>query len=602
MNPHSSAGAVDESEDEARVRFAERLWPDLSPERIVYEDDDLIVIDKPAGVPCQAPDPSQAVDLPARLRRFLSQRRGVPLEQVYIGTHQRLDQATSGLLLYSLHPRANKALASQFEGRRVDKQYLAAVQGRLPRRGERLLHWLVPDGAGRMRTVGAGARSPGHPHAKQASSEIVSTRERGGRALLGVRIETGRTHQVRVQLAAIGAPVAGDPLYGGAPAFRMLLHSQRLAFDHPRDGRRIALETAAPLEFDDWLAHGPRPAYRDPALLARALEHACERRFELGRALAAGTTSAFRLLHEDADGVPSFGVDVYGSRLVLRVRDEVAPADESALLAGLARLGARATYIKRHPKQANELANEAVERIAPSRPVLGDAAPDALIVHEDGVPFEVRLHDGLRTGLFLDQRDNRKRVAELASGQRVLNLFAYTGSFSVSALAGGARSVTTVDVSRAALAWAERNVARVGATSRHRVLAEDAFVALSQLAARGERFDLVIVDPPSYSTSKRGRFRVTKDYVTLCRAALRVLDAGGVLLACVNHHGLSQLALRRFVREAASAERVQLESLRDAPVPADFPAGGRSESPTKSVFARVTAPAAGGRAPDVHGR
>jgi 23S rRNA (cytosine1962-C5)-methyltransferase len=422
-------------------------------------------------------------------------------------------------------------------------------------------------------------------------------RERGGRALLGVRIETGRTHQVRVQLAAIGAPVAGDTLYGGPPAFRLLLHSQRLAFEHPRDGRRIALEAAAPLEFDDWLAHGARPAYRDPALLSRVLEHACEHRFELGRALAAGTISAFRLLHEDADGVPSFGVDVYGSRLVVRVRDEVEAEDEAAFLAGLARLGARAAYIKRHPKQANELANEAVERIAPVQPVLGDEAPPELIVHEHGVPFEVRLHDGLRTGLFLDQRDNRKRVAELAKGQRVLNLFAYTGSFSVSALAGGAQSVTTVDVSRAALAWAERNVARIGASARHTVLAEDAFVALSQLAARGERFDLVIVDPPSYSTSKRGRFRVTKDYVSLCRAALRVLEAGGVLLACVNHHGLSQLALRRFVREAADAERVQLDSIRDAPCPVDFPSGGRGESPTKSVFARVTAGTGRARVP-----
>ena len=149
-----------------------------------------------------------------------------------------------------------------------------------------------------------------------------------------------------------------------------------------------------------------------------------------------------------------------GEHLVLRIVDDVAEPDVDALLDALAELGFAGIYLKRHPKQASDMVDPRDERVAPALPVRGEPAPEVFEVHEQGVPFEVRLHDGLRTGLFLDQRDNRRRIRELASGKRVLNLFAYTGSFSVAALAGGAVSAVSVDVSQAALRWAERNAAR----------------------------------------------------------------------------------------------------------------------------------------------
>jgi 23S rRNA (cytosine1962-C5)-methyltransferase len=189
--------------------------------------------------------------------------------------------------------------------------------------------------------------------------------------------------------------------------------------------------------------------------------------------------------------------------------------------------------------------------------------------------------------LFLDQRDNRQRVRTVATGQSVLNLFAYTGSFSVAALAGGASAVTSVDLSRTALEWAARNAARIGAGERHRVIADDAFDVLARMHARGERFDLVIVDPPSYSTSKRGRFQVTKDYSDLCRAALLVLNDGGTLVGCLNHHGVSQVMLRRFVQEAAGLAGVFIEQLRDVGPQRDFPCRVGDEPSMKSVWCRV---------------
>jgi 23S rRNA (cytosine1962-C5)-methyltransferase len=557
--------------------WGERAFADLDPARILFEDEDLIVLDKPAGVPCQAPDAARPDDLPLRLRRMLAARRGVNAEDVYLGTHQRLDQDSSGAILYTLRPEANRALAEQFQQRSVEKRYLAAVSGKPPAPGQRLEQRLSRI-AGRMRVADSGTL---------AISRVLDVSTRAGRSLVRLAIDTGRTHQIRAQLAAYGCPLLGDALYDGAPAFRVYLHAERLGFAHPRDGRRLEISAAPPPEFSDYLEHGVRPAFAEPALLASAIDHACQRRFALGRALLAGDTSVFRLLHEAADGVPGCGVDVYDRWLVVREVAEVGSDDERALLRGLEGLGVAGAYLKRHPRQANELTQGLDERVAPSSPVFGDAAPDSLEVRENTLPFEVRLHDGLRTGLFLDQRDNRRRVAELANGKRVLNLFAYTGSFSVAALASGAAFVTTVDVSRAALAWAERNVMRIGAAERHRTLARDAFEALEISAAHGERFDMIIVDPPSYATTKRGRFRVTKDYVDLCRAAFGVLSMNGVLLACLNHHGVSQAGLRRFVHSAAEAAGVSLRTLTDLPTQCDFPLVAGADAPAKSVLAWI---------------
>lgn len=556
----------------------------LPEECVLYRDDALIAIDKPAGIPCQAPDASQPEDIPGLLKERLARERGVPLAEVYLGTHQRLDQDTSGVLLYTLTREANVALAEQFQSRSLDKHYLAAVSGRPPAPGSVLEHWVVPDADGGMR-VGR-AREP---RAKQARTRVLSVERHGERSLLELAIETGRTHQIRVQLAAVGCPVAGDRLYGGAPALRLLLHARRLRLQHPVGGAPLQLEAACPLELLRWVEAPQRSIFQDEALLSRGLQLAAARRVGLMRAYAAGQTNVFRLIHADGDGFPDTYLDVYDRHLVLRVDGDDRAADERALLAALARLGFAGAYLKRHPRQANQIVDPRSDQFAPRAPVLGSAAPDVFQVREHGVSYEVRLADGLRTGLFLDQRDNRALVLGLARDKRVLNLFGYTGSFSVAALIGGAAHATTVDTSRAALEWAERNVTRIGAGDRHTSLAEDAFVALRALAARAERFDCVILDPPSYSTSKHGRFRVVKDYPALCAATLRVVAPGGVLIACVNHHGLSRDTLRRFVRSAAREAACAIESLRDLPAQRDFPSSPGAEPDMKSVIVRIAA-------------
>jgi 23S rRNA (cytosine1962-C5)-methyltransferase len=544
---------------------------DLPAQAIVYRDAQLIAVDKPAGIPSQTPDASQPDDLVSLLKRRLEQ-------DAYIGTHQRLDQDTSGVVLYSLDRAANASLSEQFRGRSIEKRYLAAVSGRPPPPGTLLEHHLLPAQAGKVQVGRAKERG-----AKLARTRILEVERRGERSLLTLAIETGRTHQVRVQLAAAGCPVVGDPLYGGAPAFRLMLHAERLRLQHPTTGEPLEISAPAPYEFHAELDQ----VFADAQLLQRCIAVAASRRVSLLRTYERGDTTAFRLLHGEADGLPDVYIDVYDRWLVVRVDGDDRAADEHSLLEALKPLGFAGAYVKRHPRQANELVDPKAQQFAPSEPLFGEPAPSPLVVYERATPYETQLGEGLRTGLFLDQRDNRALVHELARDKRVLNLFGYTGSFSVAALVAGASVAVTVDVSRAALAWAHRNAARVGGADRHRAMAQDAFLALRSLQVNQDPFDVIVLDPPSYSTSKRGRFRVVKDYPALCAATLRVLAPGGVLIACVNHHGLSRADLRRFIHAAGREAGVAFESVRDMPSQRDFPVSGEGEPAMKSIIVRL---------------
>lgn len=561
---------------------------DLPQRAVLHQDDAIVVVDKPAGIPCQSPDATQPEDLPSLLRRRLARERGVPAAELYLGTHQRLDQDTSGVLVYSAAKVANASLAEQFAARSVEKLYLAAVSGRPPAPGTLLSDYVAPAEGGLMRVVPGSARG-----AKQARTRVLGVRSEGGRSLLTLQIETGRTHQIRLQLAAAGCPIAGDPWYGGAPALRLLLHAARLGLQHPTRGERMTFESPAPPEFECFL-RGTTDPFADPQLLQRALALAAHKRVGLLPSVEAAETDSFRWLHGAADGVPDVYIDVYDRQLVVRVDGDERQQHERQLAAVLEPFGFAGAQLKRHPRQANVLVDPNDDAVAPRAPLFGGPAPDTGIVKEHGMPFEVHLAEGLRSGLFLDQRDNRARLRELSKGKRVLNLFGYTGSFSVAALLGGAAWVLTVDVSRAALEWAGRNVERIGCSERHRSLAEDVFVALRGFASKGQRFDCIVLDPPSYSTTKRGRFRAAKDYASLCEAALAVMDDEGVLLACLNHQGMSRAQLRRDVQRGALAAGLRIVSLQDQPVQRDFPASHGEEPAMKSVIARLS------RSPRMH--
>ncbi|EYF00201.1 class I SAM-dependent methyltransferase [Chondromyces apiculatus] len=621
------------------------LWPHWRPAWVLHEDADLLVVNKPAGISTHAPEPERSDDAWSRLRAFLEETRGEA--DAYLGIHQRLDRDTSGVLLFTRRREANPAVARQFEGRSVEKTYLAVVEGLEGRSLPAVLrHRLVPGEDGAMRALpleaaptrgkGGGGREVqgrevqgrerqgrggqgreasereargGARQGRGAPGQEAVTRcrvleKRGGRALLELRPETGRTHQIRVQLAAEGAPIVGDRMYGGAAAPRLLLHAAALGLRHPATGEAVVFRAPVPAELGAWLEAGSEEGtgaevLRDPVAVQQALEGAADRRYALAH--DEGLT-AFRLAHGGGDGLPGVTVDVYGEHLVVALSSEEAERAREAILDaafGLGRGGAegedgagaprvRGVYVKHRPKHASVIVDSRKDEFAPRVAVRGESAPEAFTTLEGGLPFEVRLGDGLSTGIFLDQRENRRRVRALAGGARVLNLFAYTGAFTVAAVAGGARESVTVDVSRGVLAWAQRNLDAVGADPEaHTVVEADVFAWLRAAAKAGDQFDLVLLDPPSYATTKKSRFSAESDYARLAALVFAVIAPGGRLLACTNHRGISRAMLRRRVRDGAREAGCALEQLKDLPDPVDFPPEPGAEPHLKSVLATV---------------
>jgi RluA family pseudouridine synthase len=210
---------------------------------VLYEDQDVIVADKPAGLPTHATADPKRPHLVGQLAGQLG------VGESALGVHQRLDAATSGLVLFGRTSQANAGLARVFADRLVEKEYLAVVDARQHdelRVGDA---WtsadrLAPGGRGRR---GRRVEISSGGHAAQTSFTVLA-RDRS-RLLLDARPRTGRLHQIRAHLAAAGLPIVGDVRYGGPPAPRLLLHAWRLTLPHPVSGRRLRVESRPPSGF-----------------------------------------------------------------------------------------------------------------------------------------------------------------------------------------------------------------------------------------------------------------------------------------------------------------------------------------------------------------
>lgn len=316
--------------------------------------------------------------------------------------------------------------------------------------------------------------------------------------------------------------------------------------------------------------------------IAVLLRQAIGRRAELARG---GATTAYRLLNGAGDGLEGVTADRYGPVVVASYYDRDSACQEalSTALAGFE--GTEALYVKRRPRSAARLSAAQVEAVAPTAPVWG-AAFDEVVVREHGLSYLIRPAAGLSTGLFVDMRETRTRVRALASGRTVLNLFAYTCAFGVAAAFGGAARVLNLDASRAALTWGMRNYELNDLPADpYDFVYGDAFDWLRRLARRGTRFDLVIADPPSYSTVKERRFVVSRDYAGLAAACARVVSPGGLLLCCANEAKLPRRAFRALCLEGATVagRRARVRSF-DGASRVDFPLPVGAEDPLKVLL------------------
>jgi 23S rRNA (cytosine1962-C5)-methyltransferase len=304
----------------------------------------------------------------------------------------------------------------------------------------------------------------------------------------------------------------------------------------------------------------------DDGWLARRIGEAAALRTRL---LSRLDSDGLRLLHGESDFVPGLVVDDYAGIGVVQMDGE----------------GAAAFWRPRMPRVEAALGGGGfrLERVVDrtrgrSR---GEGKQDlTVVIRERQALFEVDVGQGQKTGFFLDQRENRRRVGELAAGAEVLNVFGYTGGFSVAAALGGARRVTTVDLARPAIEAARRNLDRNGVLAQAGELhAADAFAFLDQAAREGRRWDLVVTDPPSFAPSEKAKPAALAAYRKLARLAASVVARGGILVAASCSSHVDEAELLGAIAAGIGDERrgARLIEVRgaapDHPVAPSFPEG-----------------------------
>ncbi|ORJ63011.1 class I SAM-dependent rRNA methyltransferase [Geothermobacter hydrogeniphilus] len=307
----------------------------------------------------------------------------------------------------------------------------------------------------------------------------------------------------------------------------------------------------------------------------QAAEQLRERFLDLDR------TDAFRLVNGEGDGLPGLTVDRYRDWLVVQFYTPAWQPYLKPLLAALEKTWRPAgIYLKQRPQQTRNLKQQFGSEEQLVELVAGKPAPEKLTVREHGLRYLVRLNAGLHTGLFLDQRDNRRRFGRWCRDRKVLNLFCFTGAFSVAAVAAGAAGVTSVDASRHYLDWVRDNAELNGQSpQQHELLCGDCRKVLKRLARENRLFDLVFVDPPSFSTTRKGKFSSRGGTAEIIAALLAVLKPGGLVMACSNHQKM-EIAdylkeLRRGGLDAGRNLKVidQRGQGGDFPYPVGFPEG-----------------------------
>lgn len=499
---------------------------------ILYQDNDWLAVDKPTGLATHGGHPGET-----GAAEWLALHLG--LETFVVS---RLDVGTSGVL-WLARTREASALAQRIheEGAALKTYaFLSTVDARAVGLADT---WTRDDPLDDhpARTVFRREPEPGP----------------GGLVRYTAEITRGRRHQVRRHAALSGLPVLGDAEHGGAPAGRLYLHCAAVRWPG------LEVDVCAPLPPSFAVASGATDLERDEAVCR-------DRRGDWPAQVA----DCRRAVHRGEVAGLDVAVDVYGAWLRAVCWDESLEPDEAlARLQPLldavgANTGARGAVIRGHRQNPHQ------ESLPGYTRVLGEPPPSKLVVTEHGLRYGVDLAGAPHPGLFLDQRDARRRVARVAAGRRMANLFAFTCSFSAVAVAHGAEVAFSVDTARGCLRDGADNFALNGLDEggRGKFIQEDARRWLArQQRAQAEKpdtfrpLDLVVCDPPVFSSVKEGgRFSVSREWGALADAVAGLLAPGGVAVFANNHRGGDHARYRDDLRERFG----HVDDLRP---PLDFP-------------------------------
>lgn len=301
-------------------------------------------------------------------------------------------------------------------------------------------------------------------------------------------------------------------------------------------------------------------------------------------------TNAYRCIHGENDGLPGLVVDRYDDTYVVKLDTAAWLVHLRDVVPVLAQITGAARIVLRLSRSTK--ADAELMGISDGAVLLGTAAPDVVPFRENGLRFDADVVRGQKTGHFLDQRDNRQRVRHLADGRRVLDMFSCTGGFGVYAAAGGAASLHSVDVSPHAIEATARNlaanadIAEVAACVSTSTVG-DAFAVMRSLVTSGRRFDLVIVDPPSFASKNSDVGSALGAYATLTELSVRLLERGGILVQSSCSSRVRAEDFYDAIAEAAMGVGRRLAEMERTQHALDHPIGFAQGAYLKTLFAQV---------------
>ena len=546
-----------------------------NPPLVVFEDEHLLVVHKPAGWNTHSPSLYHGEGIYEWLRH--REPRWASLAIIH-----RLDKETSGLLVFTKTPLANRSLTQQFTDHSIRKCYSLLSHASLSQTNATCSDPIAR--AGEKYQCDVRGQSAETRFDSRGAGPLLPEPGTGSRTLQSFEAtpKTGRTHQIRVHAAALGIPIVGDALYGGIPTTRVYLHARKLVLMHPASQKEMSFECAPPWDRSR-LPHSDIPRLDRAALIVPS------------------ETDAYRLAHGEADQWGGHYVDRLGPHILAQTESELRKDQRDFLTAQITSVNASpsqsgAVYEKRLLRR---IRGTAPQQVSPQW-IAGVEVTDRFEIRENGVRFELSFQEGYSIGIFLDQRDNRRRwkVGHIAAGfpfpsvseprPELLNTFAYTCGFSVAAAMGGWR-VTSLDLSKKYLDWGRRHFVLNGLKDTdHDFIYGDTFDWLRRWKKRGRIFSGIILDPPTFSESKEeGRFRAEKDYEKLVEAALAVLSPGGLILASTNAARLEPEKFVETIYNAAKQAGRRITHEHYVPQPPDFPITREEPGYLKTLWIRV---------------
>ena len=395
------------------------------------------------------------------------------------------------------------------------------------------------------------------------------------------------------RLALRVSPAAERAIRGGHPwLFDKAIRQQNadgrsgdLAVIFDRKNRFLAIGLYAPASpiRVRILAQG-QPTKIDANWFLYRVETAVEKRLPLLQT----NTTGYRLIHGENDGLPGLVIDRYGETLVVKLYTTAWVPHLRAVLGAATKLLPPKRVVLRLSRFVQQQEAELFGLV--DGQLWGQPMRNSGVRFlENGLYFEADAVRGQKTGFFLDQRDNRARVEKLAMGKRVLNVFAYTGGFSLYAARGGAKEVVSLDISQPALANGMRNFRlnlanEAVAAAEHELLVGDAFQSMKQLIANKRRFEMVIIDPPAFAKRQDEVERALTAYGRLVRLGLKLLKPGGVLVMASCSSRVSADQFFELVHKTALGVKRPLQEIERTGHALDHPIGFAEGAYLKCLF------------------